>query len=541
MNLKRILAISLSLTMLFSMSLSSVAEGEVTPPRTTPVEVPDEYNETAVAVNSDVKVVEKDYAVRVVNEGQSEGVTTFAQIRGDVSLTNNDEAKALDSSDYTEGTFILVAGSVDAHTDNGEATAIHVRAEDNGYASVLVDRKVTATADEGCATGVSVYAEDSSVKVAVGGDVTVDSKDEKYGEADGIIIKNITSTVDVKVGGSVNVKSETDDAGGIIISGSSTTEQNAKSTVIIHGDLNVEGYGVVSTGTADQSQADVIIEGTLDATKGAVLLKDYKSNSGSSNDESKKSDLNLYVWKISTDKNAAIAQKMTYNPRTMDEPKIENDEDFVKNNIYYIIKVKQPNEGGSLYVTDENGNSLTEKNGNNVAKEGTVLLLESELDSDYVIDDVYGDISKNLSLVKDANGNYILVVMRGGGVYFNAAIRRLTPMAELRRREEVQDAIGFIDAGPNNSGNITIACFNSNSIDSSVVQAIMDQLNNYRNKKLKNFTVTILCMKGDVYGKIVIDPSDLIKHRKNDGSVDLNDLYDYFTPITNDEKRSLSK
>ena len=124
MKLKRILAISLSLTMLFSMSLSSVAKGE----RTTPVEVPDEYNETAVAVNSDVKVVGNYYAVRVVNEGQSEGVTTSADIWGNVSLTNTGEATALDSSAYTEGTDIYVNGSVDAHTDNVEATAIHVRA-----------------------------------------------------------------------------------------------------------------------------------------------------------------------------------------------------------------------------------------------------------------------------------------------------------------------------------------------------------------------------------------------------------------------------
>ena len=517
MKLKRILAISLSLTMLFSMSLSSVAKGE----RTTPVEVPDEYNETAVTVNSDVKVVGKDYAVLVVNEGQSEGVITSADIGGNVSLTNTGEATALDSSAYTEGTDIFVNGSVDAHTDNGEATAIHVRAGNNGDASVSVHENVTATADEGRATGVSVYAEDSSVKLAVMNDVTVNSKDKEYGEADGIIIKNFSSKVDVEVGGSVNVKSETDDAGGIIISGSSTTEEKkADSTVTIHGDLNVEGYGVVSTGTADQSQADVIIEGTLDATKGAVLLKDYKSNSGSSNDESKKSDLNLYVWKISTDKNAAIAQKMTYNPRTMDEPKIENDEDFVKNNIYYIIKVKQPNEGGSLYVTDENGNSLTEKNGNNVAKEGTVLLLESELDSDYVIDDVYGDISKNLSLVKDANGNYILVVMRGGGVYFNAAIRRLTPMAELRRREEVQDAIGFIDAGPKNE-TITIACFNSNCLDSSIVEALLAK---------KNVSVKLLCSIEDKYGmiKIPMNPDFTNLKREYNGAISLITLANAF-------------
>ena len=517
MKLKRILAISLSLTMLFSMSLSSVAKGE----RTTPVEVPDEYNETAVTVNSDVKVVGKDYAVLVVNEGQSEGVITSADIGGNVSLTNTGEATALDSSAYTEGTDIFVNGSVDAHTDNGEATAIHVRAGNNGDASVSVHENVTATADEGRATGVSVYAEDSSVKLAVMNDVTVNSKDKEYGEADGIIIKNFSSKVDVEVGGSVNVKSETDDAGGIIISGSSTTEEKkADSTVTIHGDLNVEGYGVVSTGTADQSQADVIIEGTLDATKGAVLLKDYKSNSGSSNDESKKSDLNLYVWKISTDKNAAIAQKMTYNPRTMDEPKIENDEDFVKNNIYYIIKVKQPNEGGSLYVTDENGNSLTEKNGNNVAKEGTVLLLESELDSYYVIDDVYGDISKNLSLVKDANGNYILVVMRGGGVYFNAAIRRLTPMAELRRREEVQDAIGFIDAGPKNE-TITIACFNSNCLDSSIVEALLAK---------KNVSVKLLCSIEDKYGmiKIPMNPDFTNLKREYNGAISLITLANAF-------------
>ena len=537
MKLKRILAISLSLTMLFSMSLSSVAKGE----RTTPVEVPDEYNETAVTVNSDVKVVGKDYAVRVVNEGQSEGVTTSADIWGNVSLTNTGEATALDSSAYTEGTDIFVEGSVDAHTDNGEATAIHVRAGDNGDASVSVHENVTATADEGCATGVSVYTEDSSVYVNVGGDVTVDSKDKNYGEADGIIIKNFTSTVYVEVGESVNVKSETNDAGGVIIAGSSTTEQNAKSLVAIQGDLNVEGYGVVSTGTADQSQADVIIEGTLDATKGAVLLKDYKSNSGSSNDESKKSDLNLYVWKINTDKNAAIAQKMTYNPSTMDEPEIKNDEDFVKNNIYYIIKVEQPQEGGTINVADENGSLVTVGNGIIAAKEGAKLLLEVEVSAGYDINEAYGDLEKNWVLTKDPHGNYFFEVKRGGGVYFNALYSKLISNAELRRREEVQDAIGFIAGGPKNSGNITIACFNSNSIDSSVVEAIKEQLYNYKKKNLKNFTVTILCMKDDVYGKIVIDPSDLIKHRKYDGSVDLSDLYSYFTPITNDEKKSLRK
>jgi len=509
MKLKRILAISLSLTMLFSMSLSSVAAGE----RTTPVEVPDENDKTDVTVNSDVKVVGNDYAVRVVNEGQSEGVATSADIVGNVSLTNTGEATALDSSAYTEGTDIFVNGSVDAHTDNGEATAIHVSAGNNGDASVLVNGNVTATADKGCATGVSVYTEESSVYVNVGGDVTVDSKDKNYGEADGIIIENITSTVNVEVCESVNVKSETDDAGGVIIAGSSTTEQNAKSTVTIHGDLNVEGYGVVSTGTADQSKADVFIEGTLDATQGAVLLKDYKSNSGSSNDESKKSDLNLYVWKINTGKKAAIAQKMTYNPRTMDEPEIKNDEDFVKNNIYYIINVKQPKEGGSLYVTDENGNPLTEKNGNIVAKEGTVLLLKTDLDADYVINEAYGDISQNLSLVMDPNGNYSLVVKRGGGVYFNALYSNLISYAESRRREEVQEAIGFIDAGPKNK-TITIACFNSNCLDSSIVGAILAK---------KNVPVKLLCSIEDKYGMINIpmNPDFSNLKREYNGAISL--------------------
>ena len=517
MKLKRILAISLSLTMLFSMSLSSVAKGE----RTTPVEVPDEYNETAVTVNSDVKVVGKDYAVLVVNEGQSEGVITSADIGGNVSLTNTGEATALDSSAYTEGTDIFVNGSVDAHTDNGEATAIHVRAGNNGDASVSVHENVTATADEGRATGVSVYAEDSSVKLAVMNDVTVNSKDKEYGEADGIIIKNFSSKVDVEVGGSVNVKSETDDAGGIIISGSSTTEEKkADSTVTIHGDLNVEGYGVVSTGTADQSQADVIIEGTLDATKGAVLLKDYKSNSGSSNDESKKSDLNLYVWKISTDKNAAIAQKMTYNPRTMDEPKIENDEDFVKNNIYYIIKVKEPNEGGSLRVTNENGSLVTVGNGIIAAKEGTKLLLKVDVAADYVINEAYGDLEKNWVLTKDPNGNYFFEVKRGGGVYFNALCSKLIPYAELRRREEVQDAIGFIDAGPKNE-TITIACFNSNCLDSSIVEALLAK---------KNVSVKLLCSIEDKYGmiKIPMNPDFSNLKREYNGAISLITLADAY-------------
>jgi hypothetical protein len=533
MKLKRILAISLSLTMLFSMSLSSVAEGE----RTTPVEVPVPIsNESIIDIKSDVDVRDKDFAVLVTTEGLSEGSGASATIDGNVSLVNNGSARTIESYSDTGNTAITVTGDVYAYSANGESTGIYTRALEGHNSSVTVGGDVTVDSYNSDATDVFIEAEDSSVDVKIGGSVMATSLHDKYGEAIGIIIANTDSTVNVDVGSVINGSTGLE-----ILNGSGAT-----SNVTIHGDLTVDRYGIVSAGTAGKSQSNVVIEGTLDAFKGAVLLTDKLSKDPTTPE---KSDLNLYVWKINTDKNAAIAQKMTYNPSTMDEPEIENDEDFVKNNIYYIIKVKQPNEGGSLRVTDEDGNSLTEKNGNIVAKEGTVLLLKTDLDADYVIDDAYGDISQNLSLVKDANGNYSLVVKRGGGVYFNAAFRRLTPMSELRRREEAQDAIGFIEAGPKNGDNITIACFNSDKLDPSVVDAIKKQTSEMMFMGRKNlirltFTITILCMLDDVYGKIVIDNKTFENYiNKDDGTVSLADLKrdGFFYPITSNTIKRSSK
>ena len=482
MKLKRILAISLSLTMLFSMSLSSVAEGEVTPPRTTPVEVPVPIsNESGIDIKSDVDVRDKDldFAVLVTTEGLSEGSGASATIDGNVSLVNNGSARTIESYSDTGNTAITVTGDVFAYSANGESTGIYTRALEGHNSAVTVGGDVTVDSYNSDATDVFIEAEDSSVDVKIGGSVMATSLHDKYGEATGIIIANTDSTVNVDVGSVIN-----------------------------------GGTGLEISG---KSQSNVVIEGTLDAFKGAVLLTDKLSKDPTTPE---KSDLNLYVWKINTDKNAAIAQKMTYNPSTMDEPEIENDEDFVKNNIYYIIKVKEPNEGGSLRVTNENGSLVTVGNGIIAAKEGTKLLLRVDVAADYVINEAYGDLEKNWVLTKDPNGNYFFEVKRGGGVYFNALCSKLIPYAALRRREEVQDAIGFIDAGPKNE-TITIACFNSNCLDSSIVEALLAK---------KNVSVKLLCSIEDKYGmiKIPMNPDFSNLKREYNGAISLITLADAY-------------
>ena len=78
MKLKKVLAISLSLCMLFGMSLDSMASSPN--PGSTPITVPDNNNNYAVTFDGDLDVQDAGNAVAVVNNSSSNAATAQAAI-----------------------------------------------------------------------------------------------------------------------------------------------------------------------------------------------------------------------------------------------------------------------------------------------------------------------------------------------------------------------------------------------------------------------------------------------------------------------------
>ena len=161
---------------------------------------------------------------------------------------------------------------------------------------------------------------------------------------------------------------------------------------------------------------EVVVEGTIKAkTYGIVVDANSTTDPGV-----------ISVWKIEKNENGAVAATSTLDS---DDKPIYTESEELEKNIQYIIKCKQPSKGGSFSITDENGNALGVVKGlldtYQWAHEDDKLLVKIDLDDHYKLNGVYGDEGQMLKLTKDENGNYYLVVPRGGGVFFTIDVDKV--------------------------------------------------------------------------------------------------------------------
>ena len=97
------------------------------------------------------------------------------------------------------------------------------------------------------------------------------------------------------------------------------------------------------------------------------------------------------------------------------------DRDFEKK-INYIIKTEKP-AGGNIKAMYANSKALSKSHGYDVAHEGEKVILKA--DAGYQITAAYNGKDKKTALSKDANGDYYLVVPKGGGVYLSAKVKKV--------------------------------------------------------------------------------------------------------------------
>ncbi len=585
MKLKKVLAISLSLCMLFGMSLDSMASSPN--PGSTPISVPDN-NIYAVTFDGDLDVQEAGYAVSVVNNSSSNEATAQAVINGDVKLSNANDSNPIDayaveavSEDSQSNVYVMVEGDVRSYSDKrnsfavwtvndgGEidvwvegnvnsdstecsATGIHSRGNDEGKTNFYINGSVGAYSTNANASAVDIFADteahiegnvsangDNSTGVAVyggetevyinGGIFAYAHGTDEWNNAIGLVVESDRNDVYVNVGESIHAESESGKSGAILVNAGAKdifVEANAD---VVSDDTGIEYRCYDKNG-----KTDIIIDGTLDAEGNAVTLSGAKKKAG---DEPDFSNFNLYVWKINLDKKENIASMLDVEASKNSGKHVYAPvRDFELNNIHYIIDADGGYDDGWYSVTKEDGSALDQKEGRLVAKEGAKLLIKPNNSSELCITGLYDFEGNELPLSIDENGNYYVIVKKGGGVYlcpifdYNAdyysaleyGIDPTLPKGEILRRMEVIDTVRILDKVASDKP-AKFVC-TQKSLDEDIVKVLME----------RKSATTIYCSINDIYGSITIPAgADLTKMQGYGGVVSIKALSDAFgfTPV----------
>lgn len=355
---------------------------------------------------------EGDDATGVQTEAFKEG-TTSVKVGGDVSAEGGDYSNGVQVNAYEKGTATMeVGGDVSVESD-GSATGINANASSEGDATVHVDGDVTASA-EGSATGVNAYAgTDATTTVEIGGDVSTEGK-----YATGLdVFAADKGEVSVTVAGNVSAKEEDSENGSTAVWVSAY--EGGSADVHVVGD--VDGGIALSTYGEQPSEIKVTVEGTVSGGKAAVTVSPGNNNSD---------EVTLLLWKAELNENGNVVEAYQYDPEDFPEEMREevekaNEENAadaakLEDNILYIIKLEQLSEGGELSV------SGTEKvDGFDVAKEGDNVILKIAIADGYKLNGAYNGLGEKVALLQDSNGDYYVIVPKGGGVYLSADVSKI--------------------------------------------------------------------------------------------------------------------
>ena len=365
--------------------------------------------ETTVTVAGDITVSGENNATGVY-ASSAVGATATVEVGGNVSA-EGDDATGVQTEAFKEGTTsVKVGGDVTASGEDN-ATAVNASSTEGGAVTVEVGGNVSAEGDY--VAGVRAYAGDESkTSVTVGGDVTVEGKDatgvNAYA-ADG-------GEASVTVEGNVSAKLEESGFGAAAVWASAYEGGSADVHVVgdVDGGIALSTYG-------DSCEIKVTVEGTVSGEDAAVMV--YPGNNNSD-------EVTLLLWKAELNENGNVVEAYQYPVEAVPEEMREevekaNEENAadaakVEDNILYIIKLEQLSEGGELSV------SGTEKvDGFDVAKEGDNVILKIAIADGYKLNGAYNGLGEKVALLQDSNGDYYVIVPKGGGVYLSADVSKI--------------------------------------------------------------------------------------------------------------------
>ena len=185
-----------------------------------------------------------------------------------------------------------------------------------------------------------------------------------------------------------------------------TVANEGTTQIVIGRDVISDGNGV-ELSAAGEEKTDLIIDGSLFATGGtSVVIK---------NDDMVLGDnLTLTTWEMTADQDGDYVKREKYD-------KILNNKIFVADHeaekaIQYIIRVDE-RQKNIIHI-----DGTTRYKDRDVAKEGDKIVVKVDVPEGSAIDEIYCDNNKT-KLSQDNNGEYFMIVPRGGGVLLSANFR----------------------------------------------------------------------------------------------------------------------
>ncbi len=182
------------------------------------------------------------------------------------------------------------------------------------------------------------------------------------------------------------------------------SKRAGETNIRIQGDVKAVYEGITIFGNVADIKKNVIIDGRLSAMT-PIMINNIP-------EEDISDQFNLTVWKIET----SLPEGALTDGRVANEEYHAYQE--YEKTIQYIIKV-DPNQEEIIAAE-----GTADFKGYEVANEGDTISLKLDIPKGYIISAVYGDTNKQTKLKKNENGNYVLTVPKGGGVFLSLKLQQ---------------------------------------------------------------------------------------------------------------------
>lgn len=320
-------AVTMAMSVAFGVSLTAfAADGD-------PATVPERFDETWKQTTGD-KEVKADYEGDVVtNSGNIAWSTVYADGENvEVNVTGNVE----NQSDYWRTVGAINGGEV---TVNGDVSSPNLTSLDkegksettNSAAEVFKNSSVTINGDV-TSNGNGIKASGSNATMTIGDTSEDGSEGNVTAEKTAIIAEGESTT---KVYGDVT--------------GSTAIDMQNNSNVIVEGTVSYTENGIVINETSSSDNGQVKLLGTLtdtsDSKDNSAIVVTTKSGDTFEDITSKLP--NIVVYEITDDTNLVSVI-------TEDENISKDVEEYIKNNIQYIIKHDDEDENAIKYISGKN-------------------------------------------------------------------------------------------------------------------------------------------------------------------------------------------
>ena len=400
--------------------------------------------EGAMAIDGAVTAVSAESGAQAASVGGDSKGEAALLIDGNVSATGKDWTNGVGVSAGSGSTAeAVVHGDISATSTDGFGVGVQLSASDESTVNATVEGDINATGET--SDGVETFNNGGTLSLTVVGDITSNDTgiemnsgnwENEYLEGKIEVDESELTYYSIDKDGNYTWKEyihkdgdkeiHYDEYGNQWILKTPETEKESVSNIDVIGDVTGTDEAVLINLNGEKAKINMIVDGTLSGEENGVVLKA----------QTVAENVSLTVWEIKPNEDGAVAARQT-NIWTEDAEgkwttSTVEDEEFEKQ-IQYIIRVEQPNKGSVDTV------GTTDYEGYKVAKEGDTVTLKVNVPAGYRLKNAYNGTDTKVQLAKDENGNYYLIIPRGGAVTLSVTLERIPP--KQKTDEEITEAV----------------------------------------------------------------------------------------------------